>query len=77
MQLISQTTSYSLSALVHEDVTYHRCGCSGLVHRGSHALISTLAAKTDQRANHIFCSGAGVALRWVLRGDACLVSKPV
>jgi hypothetical protein len=46
MQLISQTTSYSLSALVHEDVTYHRCGCSGLVHRGSHALVSTLAAKT-------------------------------
>src|ERR1700677_2986607 len=46
MQLISQTTSYSLSALVHEDVTYHRCGCSGLLHRGSHALVSTLAAKT-------------------------------
>ena len=46
MQLISQTTSYSLSALVHEDVAYHRCDCSGLVHRGSHALILTLAAKT-------------------------------
>jgi hypothetical protein len=46
MQLISQTTSYSLSALVHEDVTYHRCTCSGLVRRASHALVSTLTAKT-------------------------------
>jgi hypothetical protein len=46
MQLISQTTSYSLSALVREDVTYHRCDCSGLVQRGSHALVSTLTAKT-------------------------------
>jgi hypothetical protein len=46
MQLISKTTEYSLSAVVHEDVTYHRCDCNGLVHRSSHALVSTLTAKT-------------------------------
>jgi hypothetical protein len=46
MQLISQTTAYSSSALVHEDVTYHRCECNGFVRRGGHALISTLTAKT-------------------------------
>ena len=46
MQLISQTTAYSLSALVREDVTYHRCDCNGFVQRGGHALISTLTAKT-------------------------------
>jgi hypothetical protein len=48
MQLISQTTSYSLSSVVHEDVTYHRCECNGIVHRSAHALVWTLTAKTTR-----------------------------
>jgi hypothetical protein len=46
MQMIGHTTEYSFAALVHEDVAYHRCECRGFLHRGSHALISTLTAKT-------------------------------
>jgi hypothetical protein len=46
MQMIGHTTEYSLAALVHEDVAYHRCECKGLIPRGSHALLSTLTAKT-------------------------------
>lgn len=46
MQIIGHTTEYSFAALVHEDVAYHRCECKGLIPRGSHALISTLTAKT-------------------------------
>lgn len=46
MQIIGHTTEYSLAALVHEDVAYHRCECQGFIPRGSHALISTLTART-------------------------------
>lgn len=31
MQLVTQTTAYSLGALIHEDVAYHRCVCAGLL----------------------------------------------
>ena len=46
MQLVSQTTAYSLGALIHEDVAYHRCACAGLLPRTTHALVSTLTART-------------------------------
>jgi hypothetical protein len=46
MQIIGHTTEYSFAALVHEDVAYHRCECRGLIRRGSHALVSTVTAKT-------------------------------
>jgi hypothetical protein len=46
MQIIGHTTEYSLAALVHEDVAYHRCECKGFISRGSHALSSTLTART-------------------------------
>ena len=46
MQLLTQTTAYSLGALSHEDVTYHRCECTGLIPRSTHAFVSTLTAKT-------------------------------
>jgi hypothetical protein len=47
MQLVSQTTAYSLGALSHEDVAYHRCACAGLFPRTTHAFVSTLTAKTS------------------------------
>lgn len=46
MQLVSQTTAYSLGALSHEDVTYHRCACAGLLPRTTHAFVSTLTARS-------------------------------
>jgi hypothetical protein len=46
MQLIGHTTEYSFAAAIHEDVAYHRCNCRGFLLRSSHALISTLTAKT-------------------------------
>jgi hypothetical protein len=46
MQIVSQTTAYSLGALLHEDVAYHRCECTGFVPRSAHAVVSTLTAKT-------------------------------
>jgi hypothetical protein len=46
MQMVTQTTAYSLGALSHEDVTYHRCECTGLISRSTHAFVSTLTAKT-------------------------------
>ncbi len=46
MQLVTQTTAYSLGALIHEDVAYHRCACSGLLPRTTHAFVSTLTART-------------------------------
>ena len=46
MNMVAKTTEYSLGALTHEDVAYHRCQCTGFFPRSSHALISTLTAKT-------------------------------
>ena len=46
MNIVTQTTEYSLGALMHEDVAFHRCRCSGFLPRSAHAVISTLAAKT-------------------------------
>jgi hypothetical protein len=46
MSLVSETTRYSLGAVTHEDVAYHRCACSGLIPRTTHAMVSTLSART-------------------------------
>jgi hypothetical protein len=48
MQLVTQTIAYSLGALVHEDVAYHRCACAGLLPRTTHAFVSTLTARTTR-----------------------------
>ncbi len=44
--LVSATAFYGLGVLLHEDVTYHRCECSGIVRRSSHALTQTFIAHT-------------------------------
>lgn len=46
MSLIGETTKYSLGAITHEDVAFHRCECKGFFPRAAHALTSTLTAKT-------------------------------
>jgi hypothetical protein len=47
MNLTSKTTEYTLAALTHEDVAYHRCDCSGLLPRTGHAFVSVLTARTQ------------------------------
>jgi hypothetical protein len=46
MLLVSETTKYSLGAVLHEDVAFHRCDCTGFIPRSTHAVVSTLTAKT-------------------------------
>jgi hypothetical protein len=46
MSLTGESTKYSLGALMHEDVAFHRCECRGLFPRTFHAVTSTLTAKT-------------------------------
>jgi hypothetical protein len=46
MEIVGQTTEYSLGGLIHEDVTYHRCECAGFFPRSAHALSSILTART-------------------------------
>lgn len=44
--VISQTVRYGTGALLHEDVSYHRCQCSGFLPRFSHAFVGSYTAKT-------------------------------
>jgi hypothetical protein len=46
MNLTTKTTEFSLGAVLHEDVAYHRCDCSGLFPRTAHAFVSVLSART-------------------------------
>lgn len=46
MNLTAKTSEYSLGALMHEDVAYHRCDCTGFFPRTAHAFASVLTAKT-------------------------------
>jgi len=44
--LINTTSRYALGELLHEDVTYHRCACTGVVPRAAHALSQIFVAHT-------------------------------
>jgi hypothetical protein len=45
MNLTTKAAEYSLGALMHDDVAYHPCECSGLLSRSAHAFVSVLTAK--------------------------------
>jgi hypothetical protein len=45
--LINTTSRYALGALLHEDVTYHRCTCTGAAPRAMHALSQIFVAHTQ------------------------------
>ena len=47
MNLTTKTTEFTLAALIHEDVAYHRCECSGLFPRTAHAVASVLTARNE------------------------------
>ena len=46
MSLVSTTTRYGLGEALHEDVSYHRCECTGTLHRTEHALEQSFIAHT-------------------------------
>ncbi len=44
--LVSSTAFYGLSEMLHEDVTYRRCECSGILRRSSYAVTQAFVAHT-------------------------------
>lgn len=45
--LAGTTIKYGLGELLREDVTYHRCDCTGVLPRISHAFVASLVAHTE------------------------------
>jgi hypothetical protein len=45
--LIGTTVRYGIGEALHQDVTYHRCDCTGFLPRTSHAIASSLIAHTS------------------------------
>lgn len=45
--LAGTTIKYGLGELLREDVTYHRCDCTGILPRVSHAFVGSLVAHTS------------------------------
>lgn len=43
--LVSNTIEYSAGAVLHEDLGYYKCECTGLWRRTGHALLSTFTAR--------------------------------
>jgi len=54
INLVTQTTRYSLSELFREDTIYYRCECDGFVPRLKHALISTVTARKGEDGHRVF-----------------------
>lgn len=44
--LVGTTSRYALGEILREDVTYHRCQCTGLLPRTAHALLGAYTAHT-------------------------------
>lgn len=54
INLVTQTTRYTLSEIFREDTLYYRCECSGFGHRLEHALISTVTARRGEDGHRVF-----------------------
>src|SRR5271156_4763601 len=54
INLITQTSRYTMSTIFREDTIYYRCECSGLTHRLEHALISTVTARKGADGHRVF-----------------------
>jgi hypothetical protein len=54
VNLVTQTTRYTLAELFREDTLYYRCDCSGFGHRLGHALISTVTARRGDDGHRVF-----------------------
>jgi len=54
MMAISTTTHYGLSEVLREDGSYYRCGCTGILPRFNHAILSTVTARRGQDGHRAF-----------------------
>jgi hypothetical protein len=61
INIISTTTRYGLSQVLHQDTLYYRCQCKGFFPRLGHALVSTLAARHGEEGHYTFSVPALVA----------------
>jgi hypothetical protein len=61
INLVTQTTRYSLAEAFREDTIFYRCECTGFVPRLKHALISTITARKGQDGHRVFSFPALVA----------------
>jgi hypothetical protein len=61
INLITQTTRYSLAEAFRQDTIFYRCKCTGFVPRLKHALISTITARKGEDGHRVFSFPALVA----------------
>jgi hypothetical protein len=75
VNLVTQTTRYTLAELFREDTLYYRCDCSGFGHRLGHALISTVTARRGDDGHRVF-SFASLAAPYAGTEAAALLWYP-
>jgi len=61
INLITQTTRYSLAEAFRQDTIFYRCECTGFLPRLKHALISTVTARRGEDGHRVFSLPAVVA----------------
>jgi hypothetical protein len=54
INLITQSSRYTMGTIFREDTIYYRCECSGFTHRLEHALISTVTARKGEDGHRVF-----------------------
>jgi hypothetical protein len=75
VNLVTQTTRYTLAELFREDTLYYRCDCTGFGHRLGHALISTVTARRGDDGHRVF-SFASLAAPYAGTEAAALLWYP-
>src|ERR1700678_1380846 len=61
INLITQTTRYSLAEAFRQDTIFYRCECIGFLPRLKHALISTVTARKGEDGHRVFSFPAVIA----------------
>jgi hypothetical protein len=61
INLVTQTTRYSLAEAFRQDTIFYRCECTGFLPRLKHALISTVTARKGDDGHRVFSPPALVA----------------
>jgi hypothetical protein len=54
INLITQSSRYTMATIFREDTIYYRCECTGFTHRLRHALISTVTARRGEDGHRVF-----------------------
>lgn len=54
INVVTATTRYALSEVLHQDTLYYRCECKGFFPRLGHAVVSTFSARRGQDGHYVF-----------------------